>query len=244
MARQLNYEGGVSPPGDRREWRDGLIGSRRAVARSRPPRDKPETSPYFGHPVEEWPAITGELLRHHPLHPDDVVAIVHRAWEAIFRSTLGDGFYIGRDIFPAPQVLGFFLHELIGLECETVFPREWRNGRAAFDKDIVYIPDDSKSVEIKTSSDPNRIFANRSYGQEDAGKGKKAKSGYYIAVNFDPWPARAIEPGEQVIPALRRVRFGWLDHTDWLAQKAETGQQSSLPAVVENNQLLTFFAQD
>lgn len=234
------------PPSDiPRSWTPGTAGGRRAVARARAPRAKPPTSPYFDHAIETWPDITNELLRDHPLHPEDVVSIVRRAWDAIFRSTLGEGFRIGQHIFPAPQVLGFFLHELIGLECETMFAGVWKIGRVANEKDVVYVPDDRKSLEIKSSSHPTRIYANRSYGQEDASEGKKGKSGYYIAVNFDPWPEREMHPADQqVFPALRRVRFGWLDHTDWLAQTAPTGQQSSLPAVIENTQLLTFFAQD
>jgi hypothetical protein len=75
-------------------------------------------------------------------------------------------------------------------------------------------------------------------------EGKKGKSGYYIAVNFDRWPEIDVTPTKvQIRPKLRRVRFGWIDHSDWLAQASATGQQSSLPAIVENLQLLTFFEQ-
>jgi hypothetical protein len=45
----------------------------------------------------------------------------------------------------------------------------------------------------------------------------------------------------QIRPPIRVIRFGWLDHTDWRAQSSETGQQSSLPAAVENNQLLRYY---
>jgi hypothetical protein len=227
---------------DERPWLEGLRGTRRAVAKSRPARPKPEDSPYFDTPSDKWHEVTEKLLQQHPLHPQDVVEIVLSAWSAIFRSQIGEGFLIGQHIFPAPQILGFFLHELIPLECERRFPGAWRVGRTSNEKDLVCVADDSKSIEIKTSSNANRIFANRSYGQESDSGGKKAKDGYYIAVNFDPWPKDLVVPRDtQVIPDVRLVRFGWLDHTDWLPQTAATGQQSSLPAEVESNQLLRFF---
>jgi len=168
--------------------------------------------------------------------------VVLGSWEAIFQSTLGDGFRVGQHIFPKPQIMGFLLHELIPLEFEHLKPKEWRAEQTAADKDLVYLPDDSFSIEIKTSSHPAQIYANRSYGQEGVSEGKKAKSGYYIAVNFDRWPSISKKPTKKLVkPSIRSVRFGWLDHTDWLAQSAATGQQSALPALVENAQLLTFF---
>jgi hypothetical protein len=62
-------------------------------------------------------------------------------------------------------------------------------------------------------------------------------------VNFDPWPkgVHEMKLEEQLRPELRSIRFGWLDHTDWLPQAAATGQQSALSAGVENNQLLRYF---
>lgn len=168
--------------------------------------------------------------------------IVLRSWDAIFESTLGEGFRIGIHIFPTPQIMGTLLHELIPLEIEAHTDSHWRAQRTAAEKDLVHLPDDRFSTEIKTSSDPSRIYANRSYGQESESAGKKAKSGYYIAVNFDKWPAVETRPApEQIRPAIRLIRIGWIDHTDWIAQRSPTGQQSSLPPQVENAQLLTFY---
>lgn len=98
--------------------------------------------------------------------------------------------------------------------------------------------DDRWSIEIKTSSHAKQIFANRSYGLETESEGKKAKSGYYLAINFHAWPSFDAKPAQQVDPGIRSIRFGWLDSTDWQAQKAESGQQSNLPPLIENTQLL------
>lgn len=221
---------------------DALVGLRRITKRTAVPRDKPQESPYFGVPVDEWAQRTRSLIEAYPIDPRDVAEIVLRSWDAIFESTLGDGFRIGVHIFPTPQIMGTLLHELIPLEIEAHTGGRWRAQRTAAEKDLVHLPDDRFSTEIKTSSDPSRIYANRSYGQESESPGKKAKSGYYIAVNFDKWPAIEARPvREQIRPAIRLIRIGWIDHTDWIAQRSPTGQQSSLPPQVENAQLLTFY---
>ncbi len=221
---------------------DALVGLRRITKRTASPRDKQKDSPYFGVPAEQWADRTRDLIAEYPIEPKEVVQIVLRSWDAIFDSTLGDGFRIGVHIFPTPQIMGTLLHELIPLEIETHTGGQWRAQRTAAEKDLLYVPDVRFSTEIKTSSDTSRIYANRSYGQEADTPGKKAKSGYYIAVNFDKWPVVETSPApEQIRPAIRAIRIGWIDHTDWIAQKAATGQQSSLPPLVENSQLLTFY---
>jgi hypothetical protein len=223
---------------------DAQAGRRRSTARSRPPRAKKSDSPYFALEPAQWLDRTRELLGDHPLDARVAVEVVNEAWDSIFDSTLGPGVRIGIHIFPKPQILAFLLHELIAY---TLAGRDaqWRAEHTAADKDIVYIPDDEKSIEIKASSHISQIYGNRSYGQEDEGRGKKAKSGYYLAINFEGWPTIRERPAPSLVkPAIRRIRFGWLDHTDWLAQASATGQQSSIPALVENSQLLTLARYD
>lgn len=99
------------------------------------------------------------------------------------------------------------------------------------------MPDQRFSIEIKTSSEKDQIFGNRSFGVDNPGKGKKAKDGYYVAVNFEKW-----SDARGGIPCVKLIRYGWLDHTDWVAQKSLTGQRSSLPAIVANTQLLTVYS--
>lgn len=194
------------------------------------------TSPYAGKSTEEWQTITRRLLEEHPLSTDEVVEVVLYAWNSIFESKMGkEGFQIGKDIFPKPQIMGFFLHELIPLEFKARYSGVWRTEESSSDKDIVYVPNTLYSIEIKTSSNTRHIYGNRSYAQKST-RGKKAKSGYYITVNFEKFKKKLEKP------KIRIIRFGWLDSDDWIGQKAATGQQSRLSPEVENNKLLTFYS--
>ena len=194
------------------------------------------SSPYKEKKPSDWLAITNQLVvDKHPLDPNEIAEVVLSTWESIFASKLGvKGFYIGKDIFPKPQIMGFFMHEFIPLELAARYPKEWRGEESASDKDIVYIPDDDYSIEVKTSSNPNHIYGNRSYAQAIT-RGKKAKSGYYLAVNFEKFSESNAHPD------IRLVRFGWLDSDDWIGQKAATGQQSRLSPEVENYKLLELY---
>lgn len=193
------------------------------------------SSPYKGLPPAKWPALTRRLVNEHPLKTDEIVDVVLSAWASIFKSRIGPrGFHIGKDILPKPQIMGFFLHELIPLELAARHPKEWRGETSASDKDIVYIPNDHFSIEVKTSSNPSHIFGNRSYAQA-ATEDKKTKSGYYLAVNFEKFSASGKRPH------ILLVRFGWLDSCDWIGQKAATGQQSRLLAEVEDHKFLEIF---
>jgi hypothetical protein len=193
-------------------------------------------SPYAGVAKSKWRSKTRRLVEKHPLDMKEVVEVVSGAWEAIFQSRIGPkGFQIGQHLFPKPQIMAFFLHELIPLEFSARYPALWRPERAAGDKDLVYIPDESLSVEIKTSSHPTQIFGDRSYAQERRSSSKKEKSGFYLAVNFDKFAESAPRP------RIRKIRFGWLDHADWIGQSAATGQQARLPPEIEASKLLTLY---
>lgn len=198
------------------------------------PRAKTDGSPYFDVDVDSRLAVTKDLLAAHPLSGPDIVSTVLASWEKIFQSRLGSGFHIGREIKPTPQIMGFLLHALIPLELAKTH-NDWRAELTSRDKDLVYVPDERYSIEIKTSSDKSQIFGNRSYGVDNPGKGKKAKDGYYLSVNFEKWPS------DGTLPKVLMIRFGWLDQTDWVAQNAETGQQSSIPALIDNTQFLILY---
>lgn len=192
------------------------------------------TSPYTDLPVNQWLNVTQTLVDNHPLDRQEIVEIVLSSWQSIFNSKLGtQGFQIGKDIFPKPQIMGFFLHELIPLELESKYPGVWKADQTVTDKDIVYLPDNSFSLELKTSSNPRHIYGNRSYAQKTR-KGEKVKSGYYLAVNFEKFSSAST-------PSIRLIRFGWLDSSDWIGQKASTGQQSRLSADVETYKLLDLY---
>lgn len=191
-------------------------------------------SPYENVPVYQWKAVTEELIREYPLKMEDLITAVLNAWDGIFRTKIAGELPIGVEIFPTPQMLGNNLHELIPVELEKMFPGEWSRGIKKNDKDLVYLPDRRFSAEIKTSSNANNIYGNASYGQEDSSNASsKSKDGYYIAVNFEK-----LKPGDPSFhPSIRKIRFGWLDHSDWHSQSASSGQAATIPPEVRDNKL-------
>lgn len=190
-------------------------------------------SPYQDLSVDKWQECTKQLIERHPLAAEEIVEVVLSSWGAIFESRLAGKFIIGQHIFPKPQIMGFLLHELIPLELSSRYPQSWRPEREKDDKDIVYIPDSAMSIELKTSSSAGQIFGNRSYAQDQGGAGK-SKNGYYLAVNFAKFSYLNL-------PSITLIRFGWLDHTDWIGQQAATGQQARLRPESDRNKLLTLY---
>ena len=194
-------------------------------------------SPYAGLSVGQWEQKTIELVKQHPLETGEVVDVVLLTWDEIFCSRIGSkDFRIGKDIYPQPQIMAFFLHELIPLEFSSRYPKKWRRDSSGADKDLVCVADESFSVEIKTSSSADGVYGNRSYAQPTQGN-KKAKSGYYLAVNF-----AGFDPETSAQPRVRKIRFGWLDHSDWHGQAAATGQQAAPTREAKKFKLLTLFS--
>jgi hypothetical protein len=135
-------------------------------------------------PVAAWPKISRELIDKHPLKPKEIVDVVLKAWDDIFDSSFGPKpFKIGVDIFPKPQIMAFLLHELIPLEFAERYKGKWRIDKSGDEKDLVYIPDDQFSVEIKTSSSDSKIFGNRSYAQKSETVKKKMPVISYLTGN-------------------------------------------------------------
>ncbi|MFM6133179.1 MAG: ScaI family restriction endonuclease [Sphaerospermopsis kisseleviana] len=198
-------------------------------------------SPYSDIPVENWADKTKELIEQHPLDVNEIYKIVISVWDEIFESSITSrGHKIGKDIFPSPQIIGYLLHELIPLELSSRYPQLWRREENAKEKDLVYIPDPSFSVEIKTSSNPRKIAGNRSVSQKSkTGKTKKDKSGYYLTVNFDKIEKNSTKSNSPLVkPKIRLVRFGWIDEEDWQGQDSPTGQSASLNNNVYSYKLL------
>lgn len=190
-------------------------------------------SPYDGLPPDKWEAKTRELITAHPLKTKEIAEVALKCWEGIFTSNLA-GYQIGKHIFPKPQIMGFFLHELIALEFAKRYPGIWRGDETSLDKDLVYIPNIALSVELKSSTHRSQIFGNRSYAQAPT-PGKKSKDGYYIAINFEKFtPARSN-------PKIVRIRFGWLEHGDWVGQKSPKGQQAHLKPESDKAKLLLIY---
>ena len=188
-------------------------------------------SPYYGHPVQEWDRITQDLINAHPLSEKEIVNVTIDAWGRIRDTKIGGLLQIGKDVFPSPQITGSYLHMLIAALLAISHPAEWKAEQDKSDKDIVYIPNDIYSIEIKTSSQ-NKIFGNRSYGQKNSiHNSGKQKFGYYLAINFEKYEV------SNPTPSIKRIKFGWLDHNDWKAQVAATGQNSTLDNDAWNHKL-------
>lgn len=196
------------------------------------------SSPYERIAFYEWKLMTQKLVEEHPLDPDEIVDVTLAAWDGIMRTKIADELQIGVDIYPSPQILGNYLHELIPVYLAKRYPSIWRKEVDKSDKDLVYIPNPDFSVEIKTSSSANGIYGNRSYGQENSDNNSgKSKDGYYITVNFEKFKPN----NSSFHPRIKKIRFGWIDHSDWHAQKAATGQQSSLSTEARDNKLILIY---
>lgn len=88
------------------------------------------------------------------------------------------------------------------------------------------------SIEIKTSSSQTSVFGNRSYTKSD-GLGKQ-RGTYLLTVNFDK-----IEPGKDAV--IQRIRFGYVEQSDWISQVSETGQQCRLSKEAYQSRLLEIY---
>lgn len=192
------------------------------------------TSPYSGKDIDLWHDITLELINRHPLR-DKIVPIVLKSWDDIFNSRIGS-FAIGEDIFPSPQIMSFFLHELVAHYLSLEFPEEYKVGTEKHEKDVHNIKNPDLGIEIKASSNKTQIFANRSYAQPSSDTEEKDKNGYYIAINFEKISQ------DNPHPKICLIRFGYLEHHDWIAQKSDTGQQARLKPEAYEGKLITLYS--
>ncbi len=187
----------------------------------------PNMSPYKDVAVEKWLDITRELVKKHPLSPI-VVDLCLKSWQSILNGKINTYLNLKiREMNISPQATGALLHDVIP-EYIARNISGFRKGLGR-EKDIVCENDDFFSMELKTSSQKS-IFGNRSYAKSEAGK---SKDGYYLTVNFEKISSEN--------PRLLRIQCGWLDHSDWVAQQSETGQQASLTKNARENKLITLY---
>ena len=183
--------------------------------------------PFKNAPIEKWKEITNKLVCEHPLS-DIIVDICLNSWTSILNGKINTylNMYI-KDMNLSPQALGSLLHDVIP-EYINKKTDGFRKGEGK-EKDVVCENDDKFSFEIKTSSQKS-VYGNRSYAISETGK---SKSGYYLTINF--------EKLSQENPRILLIQMGWLDHSDWIAQKSETGQQASLTKEAKENKLMTLY---
>lgn len=190
-------------------------------------------SPYNNLNSDQRRNKTIELISNHPLK-DEIVPIVLKAWDDIFNSKIGS-FTIGKEIFPSPQILSFFLHELVAHYLTLKYPDIYKVGTLKNEKDVHNIIDPSMGIEIKGSSHPTQIFANRSYAQPSSDSETKDKNGYYLTINFEKISR------DNPHPKILKIAFGYLEHSDWIAQTSQTGQQARLRPAAYKEKLITLY---
>lgn len=188
-------------------------------------------SPYAGYPITDWPEITTALVAEHPLNLDIIRDVALTTWEVLWQTRIGEGETIIRldEIDVPATVVGYFFEKLFARELQRRFPQEWHGSRRKDEKDLVYIPNQRFSIEMKSSGQLGiKIFGNRSYNQqtqEESQVSKAEKSGYYITINFHGH-------------TLNLIRFGWIDIDDWKPQKSATGQAATLAEEVYKYKLV------
>jgi hypothetical protein len=147
------------------------------------------SSPYAGKPEKSWLAITHDLAAKHPLKLAELREVAIVAWGTLWQTTVGSGNTSVRlsELRVPATIVGYFFEILLARELEVRHPQLWRGSQSKAEKDLVYVPDPSFSVEIKASGQAGfEVYGNRSYGQRSENEllVKKEKSGYYITVNF------------------------------------------------------------
>lgn len=189
------------------------------------------SSPYDKVDTCKWSTITEELIEAHPLEEAEIVDVVSSAMRDINNTTVGEHLKAGANLVLNPQIVGCFMDQLILYWLNKKQPNLWKEGETKSEKDLVYLPDNSFSIEIKSTSQ-KRIVANRSYalGSEK----HKKKSGYYLAIIF----SKMVQGSKS---DLQLIKFGWLDQTDWSAQVAQTGQKASLKKTSWDFKLKTLY---
>ncbi len=193
------------------------------------------TSPYNSKPVAEWKGITEELLAQNPLDKQEIVRIIVESWECIFESKICN-LQIGKDIFPNPQMLDYFVETLTAAKLVNQYPKLWKHGKEKTEKDIVCLSNDDYSIEVKSPSSTKQIFGNRSYAQEQS-TATKDKNGFYLTINFEKF--KTFSGLDK--PEILLIRFGFVEHTDWRGQKSDKGQQANLSPDVYKNKFIILY---
>lgn len=193
--------------------------------------------PYANIEQSEWKSITKRLIEEFPIEMETIRNIVLDSWDELFTiSNATNDFAIGKTIFPKPQILGFFLEEIVTQKICKLDPTTWAPDPTGYSKDLENIREPKYSIEIKTSSSAKNIYGNRSYGQRGESS-KKSKDGYYLAINFEKFDSKNLLKR----PEITLIRFGYLNYTDWISQTASTGQQARIPAGIESVKLLPIY---
>ena len=122
-------------------------------------------SPYSGKPEPKWLAITKRLVDNHPLRVEDIRDAAAMPWKTLWGTTVGEsenGVRLSELDVPATVVGYFFARSRLANELGLRFPGQWRKAQSSAEKDLVYLPDQRYSIELKTSGQRgNKIYGNR-----------------------------------------------------------------------------------
>ena len=106
--------------------------------------------PYEGIEEQHWENVTVDLINKFPIPMDVIKEIVLDSWNEIFTITNSShDFAIGKTIFPKPQILGFFLEEIITQKIHRLDPETWVPDPTGYSKDLENVVAPEFSVEIK-----------------------------------------------------------------------------------------------
>lgn len=196
---------------------------------------------YEGLSSEESLGLTKKLVNEHPVDMDTLAAAVLMTWKDLMETKIM-GQCIIYDIGASAQTLGSLLHSILPSRVDKISHLSWRKEHFKADKDVVCEDDESFSFEVKTSSDKSKIFGNRSFAQE-AGQNddKTSRDGYYLAINFEK-TKEAIRLGRK--PQILKISFGYLEHSDWIAQKSSKGQAAHLSPTTYQTKFITLYEQN
>ena len=191
---------------------------------------------------KEYKLQTIKLIKKLPIKITKIKDIVKNSWKDIFTIKDNEGLInIGNNTHPKPQIMGFFLEYLIAKKFEKLDKNMWKFDPTGYSKDIVNLKKPKLSIEIKSSSNPKRIYGNRSYSYKGKNnyRSKKSKNSFYLAINFEKFKIKNNLINKR--PNLRLIRIGYLKQSDWDSQASQNGQASHIPKAIENVRLLEIY---
>ena len=157
-----------------------------------------------------------------------LISAIQKSWTTLWTTRIGP--LPLRVVQLDAQVVGKIFQELMIYELHSRDSR-WRAPdapRHPRDKDFVFTPDASQSFELKMcgQSGSRAVFGNRCSAPPHVSLHPEAKSrdGWLLTINYT---------GER----LNLVRFGHVLGTDWIGQRAASGNSSRLHADVYASKL-------
>lgn len=137
---------------------------------------------------------------------------IERAWAQLWDPALTRVGGLPLRHFDA-QVVGKMFQELLGRELRAADPR-WQTPRGFRDPDFLF---DDEAVELKLCGQPGKrvVFGNRCSSHGHAAPHGKSRDTWVLTINYSD--AR-----------LNLIRLGRVSASDWIGQKASSGNASRL----------------